>query len=57
MGSQYVILIAQQCTMQADFNKNTMIDWEQAKAQAECLDYLLEVAVKMRLAGIETVGL
>lgn len=57
MGSQYVILIAQQCTTQADFNKNTMIDWEQAKAQAECLDYLLEVAVKMRLAGIETVGL
>lgn len=32
-------------------------DWEKAKAQAECLDYLLEVAVKMRLAGIETEGL
>lgn len=32
-------------------------DWEKAKAQAECLDYLLEVAVKMRLAGLETVGL
>jgi len=25
--------------------------------QAECLDYLLEVAVKMKLAGMETVGL
>lgn len=32
-------------------------DWEKAKAQAECLDYLLEVAVKMRLAGLETEGL
>ncbi|KAL8291806.1 hypothetical protein RQP46_002064 [Phenoliferia psychrophenolica] len=32
-------------------------DWEKAKAQAECLDYLLEVAVKMRLAGLEVVGL
>ncbi|KAG0142518.1 hypothetical protein CROQUDRAFT_662393 [Cronartium quercuum f. sp. fusiforme G11] len=29
-------------------------DWEQAKCQAECLDYLLEVAVKMKLAGMET---
>lgn len=28
-----------------------------AKAQAECLDYLLEVAVKMRLAGLETEGM
>lgn len=34
-----------------------LTDWEKAKAQAECLDYLLEVAVKMRLAGIETEGL
>ncbi|SGY16572.1 BQ5605_C012g06913 [Microbotryum silenes-dioicae] len=32
-------------------------DWEKAKAQAECLDYLLEVAVKMKLAGMDTVGL
>jgi len=32
-------------------------DWEKAKGQAECLDYLLEVAVKMRLAGIQTEGL
>ncbi|MBW0464201.1 hypothetical protein O181_003916 [Austropuccinia psidii MF-1] len=29
-------------------------DWEQAKCQAECLDYLLEVSVKMRMAGIPT---
>ncbi|GAA5985022.1 hypothetical protein JCM5350_003317 [Sporobolomyces pararoseus] len=32
-------------------------DWEKAKGQAECLDYLLEVAVKMKLAGMNTVGL
>ncbi|BGP46847.1 Methylthioribulose-1-phosphate dehydratase [Rhodotorula kratochvilovae] len=32
-------------------------DAERAKGQAECLDYLLEVAVKMKLAGMETVGL
>lgn len=32
-------------------------DWEQAKCQAECLDYLLEVAVKMRMAGFNTEGL
>ncbi|KAI5476410.1 methylthioribulose-1-phosphate dehydratase [Pseudohyphozyma bogoriensis] len=32
-------------------------DWEKAKAQAECLDYLLEIAVKMKLAGMSTVGL
>ena len=37
--------------------KHSSSDWEKAKAQAECLDYLLEVAVKMRLAGLETVGL
>lgn len=28
--------------------------WELAKTQAECLDYLFELAVKMRLAGIDT---
>ncbi|GAA5911138.1 hypothetical protein JCM6882_006585, partial [Rhodosporidiobolus microsporus] len=28
-----------------------------AKGQAECLDYLLEVAVKMKLAGMQTEGL
>lgn len=33
------------------------LDWEKAKGQAECLDYLLEVAVKMKLAGMNTVGL
>lgn len=32
-------------------------DWEKAKGQAECLDYLLEVAVKMKLAGMEVEGL
>ncbi|ORY72403.1 class II aldolase/adducin N-terminal [Leucosporidium creatinivorum] len=31
-------------------------DWEKAKGQAECLDYLLEVAVKMKLAGMEVEG-
>ncbi|KAF7298805.1 Methylthioribulose-1-phosphate dehydratase [Mycena indigotica] len=30
-------------------------DWEKAKTQAECLDYLFEIAVKMKLAGLETV--
>ncbi|KAI5455287.1 Methylthioribulose-1-phosphate dehydratase [Naganishia albida] len=30
--------------------------WEQAKTQAECLDYLFEIAVKMKLAGMELVG-
>lgn len=32
-------------------------DWEKAKGQAECLDYLLEVAVKMKLAGMDCEGL
>ncbi|GAA5919014.1 hypothetical protein JCM1841_002691 [Sporobolomyces salmonicolor] len=32
-------------------------DWEKAKGQAECLDYLLEVAVKMKLAGLPIVGM
>jgi len=30
-------------------------DWEKAKTQAECLDYLFEMFVKMKLAGISTV--
>ncbi|EIM85751.1 Methylthioribulose-1-phosphate dehydratase [Stereum hirsutum FP-91666 SS1] len=29
-------------------------DWEKAKTQTECLDYLFELAVKLRLAGIPT---
>jgi len=29
-------------------------DWEKAKTQAECLDYLFEMFVKMKLAGIST---
>ncbi|KAG8758674.1 Methylthioribulose-1-phosphate dehydratase [Ceratobasidium sp. 428] len=29
-------------------------DWEKAKTQTECLDYLLEVSVKMKLAGLPT---
>jgi len=29
-------------------------DWERAKAQAECLDYLFEISVKMKLAGLPT---
>lgn len=32
-------------------------DWTKAKGQAECLDYILEVAVKMRQAGLQTEGL
>ena len=32
-------------------------DWQKAKGQAECLDYLLEIAVKMRQAGLKTEGL
>jgi ribulose-5-phosphate 4-epimerase/fuculose-1-phosphate aldolase len=30
--------------------------WEQAKTQAECADYLFEMAVKMIQAGIPLVG-
>ncbi|KAJ7160139.1 class II aldolase/adducin N-terminal [Mycena filopes] len=30
-------------------------DWEKAKTQTECLDYLFEIGVKMKLAGLETV--
>ncbi|TFK52139.1 Methylthioribulose-1-phosphate dehydratase [Heliocybe sulcata] len=30
-------------------------DWEKAKAQTECLDYLFEIGVKMKLAGLPTI--
>ncbi|KAJ7643716.1 class II aldolase/adducin N-terminal [Roridomyces roridus] len=30
-------------------------NWEKAKTQAECLDYLFEIGVKMKLAGLKTV--
>ncbi|KAF8157994.1 Methylthioribulose-1-phosphate dehydratase [Crassisporium funariophilum] len=30
-------------------------DWEKAKTQTECLDYLFEIGVKMKLAGLQTV--
>jgi len=30
-------------------------DWQKAKTQTECLDYLFEISVKMKLAGIPTI--
>ncbi|KIL59077.1 hypothetical protein M378DRAFT_169847 [Amanita muscaria Koide BX008] len=30
-------------------------DWQKAKTQTECLDYLFEIGVKMKLAGLQTV--
>lgn len=30
-------------------------DWEKAKTQTECLDYLFEMGVRMKLAGLPTV--
>ncbi|KAL5482732.1 MDE1 [Sanghuangporus weigelae] len=31
------------------------LDWQKAKTQTECLDYLFEISVKMKLAGLPTV--
>ncbi|EJC98119.1 Methylthioribulose-1-phosphate dehydratase [Fomitiporia mediterranea MF3/22] len=31
------------------------LDWQKAKTQTECLDYLFEIGVKMKLAGLPTV--
>jgi len=30
-------------------------DWQKAKTQTECLDYLFEIGVKMKLAGLPTI--
>ncbi|TDL22169.1 Methylthioribulose-1-phosphate dehydratase [Rickenella mellea] len=30
------------------------LDWQKAKTQTECLDYLFEIGVKMKLAGLPT---
>ncbi|KAF4590220.1 Methylthioribulose-1-phosphate dehydratase [Pleurotus pulmonarius] len=31
------------------------LDWQKAKTQTECLDYLFEIGVKMKLAGLPTI--
>ncbi|KAL0950457.1 hypothetical protein HGRIS_010406 [Hohenbuehelia grisea] len=31
------------------------VDWQKAKTQTECLDYLFEIGVKMKLAGLPVV--
>jgi hypothetical protein len=54
-AGEQVRLLSQMCGRWTDFLGR--VDWEKAKAQAECLDYLLEVAVKMRMAGMETEGM